>query len=45
VTHPWDVLNLMDKEWETFLHGLNSFSDDYFSEGRDQGINQEREEL
>jgi antitoxin VapB len=34
-----------DKAWETFLHGLNNFSDDYFSEGRDQGIAQEREEL
>jgi antitoxin VapB len=35
----------MDKEWETFLHGLNNFSDDYFSEERDQGKNQEREEI
>jgi antitoxin VapB len=34
-----------DKEWETFLNGLNNFSDDYFSEERDQGKNQEREEL
>jgi antitoxin VapB len=34
-----------DKEWETFLHGLNNFSDDYFSEERDQGKNQERAEL
>jgi antitoxin VapB len=39
------ILFPLDKEWETFLHGVNSFSDDYFSEGRDQGINQEREEL
>ncbi|MDR2662537.1 MAG: antitoxin [Treponema sp.] len=39
------ILFPMEKEWETFLHGLNSFSDDYFSEGRDQGISQEREEL
>jgi antitoxin VapB len=35
----------MDKEWETFLHGLHDFSDDYFSEERDQGKNQEREKL
>ncbi|MDR1286857.1 MAG: antitoxin [Treponema sp.] len=35
----------MDKEWETFLHGLNNFSADYFSEERDQGKNQEREEI
>jgi antitoxin VapB len=34
-----------DKEWETFLHGLNNFSDDYFSEERDQGKDQEREEI
>ena len=35
----------VDKDWETFLHGLNSFSDDFMSEGRDQGIDQEREAL
>ncbi|MDR1126980.1 MAG: type II toxin-antitoxin system VapB family antitoxin [Treponema sp.] len=35
----------MDKEWETFLYGLNSFSDDYFLEERDQGKNQERDEI
>jgi antitoxin VapB len=39
------ILFPVDKEWETFLHGLNSFSDDFVSEGRDQGINQTREEL
>jgi len=33
----------VDKDWETFLHGLNSFSDDFMSEGREQGIDQERE--
>jgi len=31
----------VDKEWEVFLHGLNSFSDDFMSEGRFQGIDQE----
>ncbi|MDR0877975.1 MAG: type II toxin-antitoxin system VapB family antitoxin [Treponema sp.] len=35
----------VDKDWEIFLHGLNSFSDDFMSEGRDQGIDQEREKL
>jgi antitoxin VapB len=35
----------VDKDWEIFLHGLHSFSDDFMSEGRDQGIDQEREEL
>jgi antitoxin VapB len=39
------ILFPMDKEWETFLYGLNNFSDDYFSGGQDQGINQEREEI
>ena len=34
-----------DKEWEVFLHGLNSFSDDFMSEGRQQGSEQQREEL
>lgn len=32
-----------DKAWETFLHGLNSFSDDFMQDGRDQGTNQERD--
>ncbi|MDR1485575.1 MAG: type II toxin-antitoxin system VapB family antitoxin [Planctomycetaceae bacterium] len=39
------ILFPVDKEWEIFLHGLNNFSDDYFAEGRDQEIDQEREEL
>jgi antitoxin VapB len=34
-----------DKEWETFLQGLHGFSDDYFSEGREQEKDQEREEI
>jgi antitoxin VapB len=37
------ILFPIDKDWEIFLQGLNSFSDDYLSEGRDQGQNQERE--
>ncbi len=34
-----------NKSWEVFLHGLNGFSDDFMNHGRDQGDNQEREEL
>jgi antitoxin VapB len=39
------ILFPVDKEWETFLYGLHNFSDDFFSEGRDQGKTREREEL
>jgi len=39
------ILFPVDKEWEIFLHGLNSFSDDFMSEGRSQGIRQERKSL
>ena len=39
------ILFPVDKEWEVFLHGLNSFSDDYMSEERFQGIDQERDKL
>ncbi|MCL1837019.1 MAG: type II toxin-antitoxin system VapB family antitoxin [Treponema sp.] len=39
------ILFPVDKEWEVFLHGLNSFSDDFMSEGRFQGTDQEREKL
>jgi len=31
------ILFPVDKEWEVFLHGLNSFSDGFLSEGRTQG--------
>ena len=31
--------------WETFLHGLNGFSDDFLAEGRQQPVMQEREGL
>jgi len=34
-----------DKSWEVFLHGLNSFTDDFMNEGRDQGKNQKREDF
>ena len=39
------ILFPVDKEWEVFLHGLNSFSDGFMSEGRLQGTDQEREKL
>ncbi|MBN2619085.1 MAG: AbrB/MazE/SpoVT family DNA-binding domain-containing protein [Spirochaetales bacterium] len=32
-----------DKAWETFMRGLNSFTDDFMEDGREQGQNQERE--
>jgi antitoxin VapB len=39
------ILVPVDKDWETFLHGLNGFSEDFMAEGRLQGIEQVREEL
>ena len=39
------ILFPVDKEWEVFLHGLNSFSDGFMAEGRLQGTDQERENL
>ena len=37
------ILFPVDREWEVFLHGLNSFSDDFLSEGRFQGKDPKRE--
>ena len=37
------ILVPFDKDWEVFMHGINSFSDDYMAEGRIQGNDQERE--
>lgn len=34
-----------DKFWETFLHRLNNFSEDFMNEGRDQGKDQERKNI
>ena len=39
------ILFPVDKEWEVFLHGLNSFSDDFMSEERDQGNEQKKEDF
>jgi len=42
-----DAVLLFPKEraWETFLNGLSSFSDDFLSEGREQGAPTPRESL
>ncbi len=34
-----------DRAWETFLNGLNSFTDDFFANGRNQGVQAPRETL
>ena len=39
------ILVPFDKDWEVFIHGINSFSDDFMAEGRLQGNDQERENL
>ena len=31
--------------WETFLDGLNGFTSDIFEDGREQGIQEERDRL
>jgi antitoxin VapB len=42
-----DAVILVPKEsmWQTFMDGLNSFTDDIFEGGRDQGVQEEREHL
>jgi antitoxin VapB len=39
------ILFPADKQWETFLHGLNGFSDDFLSNEREQGMDQKRKKL
>jgi len=39
------ILFPKNRIWETFLHGLNNFSNDFLSEGREQPETQERERL
>ena len=34
-----------EKEWDVFLEGLNGFSEDIFSDGRKQPVQQKREIL
>ena len=42
-----DVVMLIpkDRAWNTFLEGIDSFTDDFFESDREQGISQEREDL
>ncbi|MCL2826790.1 MAG: type II toxin-antitoxin system VapB family antitoxin [Eggerthellaceae bacterium] len=42
-----EVVYLFPKSdvWETFLNGINSFSDDFMADGRDQGTEQVRTPL
>ena len=42
-----DAVLLVPKEsvWQTFLDGVNGFTDDVFEAGRDQGESEEREDL
>ena len=42
-----DAVLLVPKEslWNTFLDGVNSFTDDIFENGRDQGAQEDRESL
>jgi len=39
------VLFPVDQAWETFLCGLNSFTDDFLSDGRQAQLGQVRENL
>jgi len=34
-----------ERAWETFLNGLSSFTDDFFTDGRNQGVQAPRETL
>ena len=42
-----DVVMLIpkDRAWNTFLEGIDGFTDDFFESDREQGISQEREDL
>lgn len=39
------MLTPKDSAWAAFMDGINSFSDDFFSDGRNQGEQPEREAL
>ena len=39
------ILFPIDQAWETFVDGLNSFSDDFLADGREQQFEQERDSL
>lgn len=34
-----------EQVWETFLNGLNSFTDDFLADGRNQGVQASRDTL
>ena len=34
-----------ERAWETFINGLNGFTDDFFADGRNQGVQTPRETL
>jgi antitoxin VapB len=34
-----------ERAWETFLNGLNGFTDDFFTAGRNQGVQKPRKNL
>ena len=42
-----DAVLLVPKDslWQTFLDGINGFTDDIFENGRNQGVQEERENL
>ena len=42
-----DAVLLVPKEslWQTFLDGLNGFTGDVFKNGRDQGVQEDRDSL
>ena len=39
------VLYPIDQAWDTFLDGLNGFTDDFFSSGRQDQLEQARDNL
>ena len=39
------ILVPKDRMWDTFLAGLSDFTDDFFAEGRAQGVQEARESL
>jgi len=34
-----------NKSWEVFMHGLNSFSEDFMADGRSKDIEQKRDSI
>ncbi len=36
------ILVSREKQWEVFMEGLTSFSEDFMSDGREQGVEDER---